>query len=465
MFTAFDPQPAMAELPRVFPSPFRPGTPHPLAALAAEETKAFVQNHVSPSAFEGAHGGKMMGVLVVRGGDGRVGYLRGFAGMLRGSWVAPGFVPPVFDRATFEQLCAEQGPRITQLDRDIVTMRTAHNVAAAQLRATIAEQRERSRALHAELLATYCMRNAQGETTTLAHLFAPGLPIGGAGDCAGPKLLAAAFAMDATPLALAEFWWGASPPGGGRQHGVFYPACRGRCGKILPFMLEGIDCEPAPDVGMKAVADDAPPVLYADDALMVVDKPCGLLSVPGRGPRRQDSVEHRLQQRLQLRDASWPRLVHRLDVATSGLLVAAMHKEAYVAMQRQFSQRSVTKRYIALLCRNLEQSRGTVDLPLRVDLDDRPRQIHCERHGRPSLTDWEVLEHHEHRCRVALYPKTGRTHQLRVHAAHPQGLDAPIVGDLLYGFGGERLMLHAESITFAHPLTNERMTFRSPCPF
>ena len=230
-------------------------------------------------------------------------------------------------------------------------------------------------------------------------------------------------------------------------------------------MLEGIECEPPPDFGIKVVPDAAPSILYEDEALLVVDKPAGLLSVPGRGPSRQDSVERRLQARRAELGEGWPRLAHRLDLATSGLLVAAKNRDALVALQRQFSERSVDKRYIALLRGHLEGDDGVVDLPLRGDVDDRPRQIFDRADGKPSVTQWEVLDRTEVHTRVALYPKTGRSHQLRLHAAHEQGLGCPIVGDWIYGFGGERLMLHAESLSLTHPVRGTRMRFTSPCPF
>src|SRR5690606_29792622 len=352
-------------------------------------------------------------------------------------------------------------------------------------------QRQLSHGVHAELIDTYRFANARGQTRDLRELFEPHPPPGGAGDCAGPKLLAFAYANALEPLAMAEFWWGGSPPAGGRQHGVFYPACRGRCAKILPFMLEGIEHEPEPDVGLKWVPDAAPWVIFEDEAIVVVHKPAGLLSVRGRGPRRVDSVEYRLQQRLgeQLGDPTWPRLVHRLDLATSGLLIAAKSRETYVALQRQFSSKSVEKRYIALLHGAIAEDQGEVRLPLARDLDDRPRQMFDPLHGRPATTRWEVLERGVELARslvpgtvqtaappitrVALYPHTGRTHQLRLHAAHELGLGAPIVGDLLYGFGGgylealgaPRLMLHAEALRFGHPTSGKTMTLRVECPF
>lgn len=501
-FIAFDPQPSADTLPERFPSPFRPGTPHPLAERAARALRAWLEANpeaLDPARFHGRFGGKMFGVLVVREASGRLGYLQGFAGAFGDRRVVEGFAPPTYDVPAFEALWTGGSATIRAWDRRIAALRPAVEAgdprAAAELETLILAQRSYSQALHQDIYATYRIVNARGERADLPALFAPLPPPGGAGDCAGPKLLAAALAMELTPVAMAEFWWGGPPPAGGRQHGVYYPACRGRCAKLLPFMLEGVDCEPAPDVGLGQVPDDAPRVVYEDDDLLVVDKPPGMLSVPGRGPRRRDSVEYRLKARANpdtieaavaaqskakppagseaspRLDQLWPRLVHRLDLATSGLLIAAKHREAYVALQRQFSSRQIGKRYVALVRGPLPDALGEggeIELPLARDLDDRPRQKVDHREGKVARTRWQLLAHAPEQAasRVALYPHTGRTHQLRLHAAHPEGLDAPLVGDLLYGYGeGARLMLHAERLTFLHPTRGEPMELRSPCPF
>ncbi len=315
---------------------------------------------------------------------------------------------------------------------------------------------------------TYRVTNARGETRALRELYAPGTPPAGAGDCVAPKLLAWAFASGLRPLALAEFWWGAPPAGGGRVAGAFYPACRDKCGPLLPFMLDGIAV--APPRRFEAAESTALelPVLFADDWIVVIDKPHGLLSVPAKNGRPDDSVLARLR-----RTHPGALLVHRLDLDTSGLLVAARDDATYAALQRQFVARTVKKRYAALVAGRVDGDGGVIDLALRVDNDDRPRQIHDPIHGRSAVTEWrrvgpETLQTDERMLactRIAFFPRTGRTHQLRVHAAHPLGLGAPIVGDRLYGHAGERLMLHAEGLGFAHPATGEHVTFHSPAPF
>ncbi len=319
---------------------------------------------------------------------------------------------------------------------------------------------ERSNQLLRQMHATYRVINAHGEQRELRALFAPNEPPGGAGDCAAPKLFGDAFRRRLRPVALAEFWWGAAPSSGARQPGAYYPSCRGKCGIVLPFMLEGLDVEPAPLFGAESAAIAEPRVVFEDAWVVVVDKPVGLLSVPGRHARLHDSVLLRLGQRLLK-----PLLVHRLDLDTSGLLLVAKDPSTHAAIQKQFAQREIEKRYIAWLEGTVAADEGKVELPLRVDHDDRPRQIHDPTHGKYALTHWQVLERTSTRTRVAMFPRTGRTHQLRVHAAHPLGIGAAIVGDRLYGREGERLLLHAESLTFTHPQTARRVALQSLAPF
>lgn len=237
------------------------------------------------------------------------------------------------------------------------------------------------------------------------------------------------------------------------MHGAFYPACRNKCGPVLPFLFRGLDVAPRRPFRSRPAPFD---VLHEDAHVAVLAKPEGLLSVPGK--EESDSVLKRL--RDQYPNAM---LVHRLDLDTSGVLLAALDFDTYRQLQAQW--RGVEKRYVAWLDGEVRGDRGTVTLPMRVDLEQRPRQVVDLRHGRHAVTDWEVLERKGGRTRVAFFPRTGRTHQLRVHAAHRDGLAAPIVGDRLYGSEGERLMLHAEALTFTHPATAERLTFRAPAPF
>ena len=340
---------------------------------------------------------------------------------------------------------------------------TAARVAAddAERAAIEAQRAAESRGLMKQVHDSYVITSYRGERRALRDLFAPGEPPGGAGDCAGPKLLGEAYRRGLRPIAMAEVWWGPPPVTGGRHEGGFYAACRGKCGPILPFMLEGLEVEPAPVFGAAAIAADEPRAVFEDDEIVIVDKPIGLLSVPGRSGALRDSVQTRLRARYPA--ATGPLVVHRLDLETSGLLLAAKSETMYVALQAQFARREIDKRYIAWVAGEVRGDGGVIELPLRVDLDDRPRQIVDAVHGKPAITEWTVLAREGGRTRVAFMPRTGRTHQIRVHAA--VGLGAPIVGDRLYGAPGDRLLLHAERLEFVHPRTGRRIAVLRPAPW
>jgi tRNA pseudouridine32 synthase/23S rRNA pseudouridine746 synthase len=331
---------------------------------------------------------------------------------------------------------------------------------AAERAAMIAHRAARSRELLAAIYDSYLLPNARSERRPMRALFAPDEPPGGAGDCAAPKLLAHAYRLGLRPIALAEVWLGAPPATGGRADGAFYPACRGKCGPILAFMLEGVDVEPAPLFGDAPIDPSEPRTLFEDDALVIVAKPCGLLSVPGRSGRLRDSVQTRLAARV-----PGTTVVHRLDLDTSGVLLAARSPEVHAALQRAFARREIDKRYVAIVDGDVRGDAGLIELPIRVDLDDRPRQLVDDVHGKPAITRWRVCARGGGTTRVELIPRTGRTHQLRVHCAHARGLGAPIAGDPLYGRAAARLMLHAESIAFAHPITGARVEVTWPAPF
>lgn len=325
------------------------------------------------------------------------------------------------------------------------------------------ERHRRSAELQHQLFARFRMLNARGEVRDLNELFADTpqrVPPAGAGECAAPKLLQYAYVSGLHPVAMAEFWWGASPRGEVRRHGCYYPACRGKCGPILRHMLQGLDVDPNP-LERPAAACGEPRVFWEDASLAVVCKPAGMLSVPGLGGGT--SLLAWLRDRYP--HATGPLLVHRLDMATSGLLLCAKTLDAYRRLQAQFCNRTVRKRYVALLDGAVAADEGVVELPMRADWEDRPRQRVCFEHGAPARTEYRVLSREGGVTRVALHPVTGRTHQLRVHASHPSGLDAPIVGDTLYGRGGNRLFLHAESLTFRHPFTGEELHFEFPADF
>ena len=314
-------------------------------------------------------------------------------------------------------------------------------------------RRKKSAHLQQHIFDHYFFLNQAGHRKSLADIFqhnAVALPPSGAGECAAPKLLQYAFLHHLKPIAIAEFWWGESPVGEIRKHSQFYPACRGKCEPILTHMLEGIQLDENPLLLGQPGALEIE-ILYEDESLAVVSKPPAMLSVPGKN--MLDSVYFRMKKRYP--EATGPLLVHRLDMGTSGLLLVAKSSEIHKELQSQFIRRTIKKRYVALLEGTIPGENGQIDLPLRVDLDDRPRQMVCHKHGKFARTEWQVLARNEGVTRVHFYPITGRTHQLRVHAAHPQGLNTPILGDELYGNKGERLYLHADLIEFTHPVGGE----------
>jgi tRNA pseudouridine32 synthase/23S rRNA pseudouridine746 synthase len=333
-------------------------------------------------------------------------------------------------------------------------------VCEAELAAIDEQRAARSRELLHAIQDTYVIANARGERRGLRELFDGGAPPGGAADCAAPKLLAHAFRHGLHPIALAEVWWGPSPASGGRLSNVCYPACRGKCGPVLAHMLDGLDVDVAPTFGADAVGADEPRVVFEDAWLAIVAKPAGLLSVPGKGRLLRESVATRLAARF-----GAAHVVHRLDLETSGVLLVAKHESTHAALQRLFACREIEKRYVAVLDGTVVGERGVIELPLRVDLDDRPRQIVDPIHGKPAVSAWRVLSRSATATRVELIPHTGRTHQLRVHAAHMRGLGSPVCGDRLYGRAAARMLLHAESLAFVHPHTKARVEIVLPAPF
>ena len=423
-------------LPERFTYPFC-YEPHPLCQMAAEEVKREIER-ILPTE------GKMFGVLVVKAEEG-LGFLAAYSGLLEGRNDWPYFVPPVFD-------AQQPDGHFKQTERAISAK---------------GGDKQMSQELQLWLFHQYRMLNAKGETKDLVDIWQDyhcsprirnkyPLPPGGTGDCCAPKLLQYAFSHGLRPVCMAEFWWGESPKSEIRHHGQFYPACRGKCKPILTWMLQGLDVDPNPEeTGASHLNIE---IIYEDEVLAIVNKPSGLLSVPGR--MEDYSVATIAMER-------WPGSlpVHRLDMGTSGLMVIAKTKEAYVSLQEQFVKRTVKKRYIALVEGIVKEPKGRITLPLIFDPMNRPRQMVDYQRGKSAVTEYEVLDARDGRTLLALYPHTGRTHQLRMHCAHPDGLGSPIVGDELYGHKAERLCLHCDQIEFAHPVTGERMSFNLPNPF
>lgn len=325
------------------------------------------------------------------------------------------------------------------------------------------ERKRRSMALQRKLFDCFVVYNARGEKAALTDIFESArheLPPAGTGECCAPKLLQYAYQKGYKPLAMGEFWWGKSPVGEVRRHLQFYPACKSKCEPVLDFMLQGLDVESNP---LKNAEYKRLEIIYEDEWLLVVDKPEGMLSVPGK--IGADSVYDVLQRRFP--DIECMFVVHRLDMHTSGLLLVAKSKDVYKSLQRQFAERTVEKEYEAIVEGDAGfPEEGTVSLPMCLDPDNRPMQIVSREFGKEAVSDYRVVcRYPDGSARVRFFPHTGRTHQLRVHASHPFGLDAPIRGDMLYGKPSERLFLHACRLSFTHPVTGCRITFTSPVPF
>lgn len=432
--------------------------PHPLCQLAAKEVQAYIASHAEIK--EDADHGKMFGVLVVenQNNQSNLNFLAAYSGLLAGRNDWEYFVPPVYDAQQPDGHFKTTEREISRIPRE--TSNTSNSSST----------RGMSQDLQLWLFHQYQLLNARGETKDLVDIWQNyydrpklrekfPLPPGGTGDCCAPKLLQYAYQQNLKPVCMAEFWWGQSTKEELRQHLNYYPACRGKCKPILTWMMEGLDVDVNPEtLGFPHLEVKT---IYEDDALLVVDKPSGMLSTPGRV--EEYSVETIMRQRYP--DSF---IAHRLDMWTSGLLIVAKSLEVYRSLQEQFVKHQVKKRYIAVL-ENLEildrldvlEKKGTISLPLRPDPMNRPRQIVDHEHGKRAVTDYEFLNENI----VALYPQTGRTHQLRIHCAHPEGLGRPIKGDELYGTKADRLYLHAEQIWFRHPVTDEDMHFISPPPF
>ena len=355
----------------------------------------------------------------------------------------------------FKKLKRDWAERLLEIENQL-------NVFKDKITELKKERKNRSNDLQQRLFENYTFLNAKGEYKSLQTIFNTELdiaPPAGAGECAAPKLLQYAYKNNLQPIALGEFWWGQSPKSEIRKHGQFYPSCRSKCEPILGFMLQGLEVEENPMLQNPALGKELETV-YEDNYLMIINKPAEFLSVPGRNIK--DSVQTRVQKIIPS-----ALLVHRLDQSTSGLLLVAKNKNSYQFLQKQFIKRTVKKRYVAVLDGIVKKKTIDIDLPLRVDLDNRPHQLVCHQYGKPAQTRCEVIKVNsaKHQTRVHFYPITGRTHQLRVHAAHPDGLNAAIVGDDLYGKRADRLHLHAEYLEFVHPKTKERISFKVEADF
>lgn len=363
-----------------------------------------------------------------------------------------------FQKAEYKRLENSWKERLNEVEQKV----KAFDTEILQLKQ---ERKTRSAALQLWLFKQFDMLNAKGEHKDLCEIFKDtpqGLPPAGAGECALPKLLQYAYLYGLQPLSMGEFWCGMSPKDEIRHDGYFYPSCKGKCEPILKHMLVGLDVEPNPLV--EDLFKDTPlKILYEDEWIVAVEKPSGMLSVPGKNDL--DSVQQRL--RLMYPDATGPLVVHRLDMATSGILLAAKDKDVHARLQSQFETRSISKEYIAILDGVPSQEFGIIDLPICLNPLDRPRQMVDFENGKPAITEYKVECIKDGRAKVVFKPHTGRTHQLRVHSAHVSGLGCPISGDELYGNpeSASRLCLHASRLVFRHPVSDKEIEIVSPSPF
>ncbi len=375
-----------------------------------------------------------------------------------------------FQKAELKRLKKRHRMEIEQIEQRMSDQEEAINNLKVKRRAM-------SEKLQGQLFELFVVRNARGESMDVATIFERHLnrlPPGGTGECCAPKLLQYAFLHSYKPVCMAEFWVGESPQGEVRHHGHYYPACRSKCLPLLEFMLQGLDVESNP---LATNPDsDSLKIIYEDQWLIVINKPAGMLTVPGKEEEAVSALEivsGMLQKNEKTRTRAdflssflVPRAkgafeVHRLDQATSGLVVFAKTKEVQSNLRKQFEERTVSKTYLALLDGTPAHSEGTIDLPLRPDIDDRPRQVVDMENGKQAITKYQVLKQRGERTLVEFTPLTGRTHQLRIHTSHPQGLGCPITGDMLYGTASDRLYLHAMTLSFTHPITGEHMSFTS----
>lgn len=412
--------------------------PHPLCLLAAEEVKQEIRR-INPKE------GKMFGVLVVETAQQQLGFLAAYSGLLEGHNDWGYFVPPIFD-------AQQPNGYFKTREREIMASE---------------EHKQMSQELQTWLFHQYQLLNARGETKDLVDVWQDyhcserirrkfPLPPGGTGDCCAPKLLQYAYKEGLKPICMAEFWWGESPKNLIRHHEQFYPACRGKCKPVLTWMMQGLDVDPSPEE--TNTSHLGAEIVYEDEAVVVVNKPSGMLSMPGR--QETYSIATWAEER-------WPgsMVAHRLDMSTSGIILVAKTEEAYHALQEQFTERVIKKKYFAIVEGIPKDEHGIVNLPLSSDPLNRPCQIVDHEHGKQAITEYRILATRQDHTLLALWPHTGRTHQLRMHCAHHEGLGCPILGDELYGRKADRLYLQAQAITFVHPVTNKRMHYELPYPF
>ena len=391
----------------------------------------------------GSARGQMLGVLVCVDIDGNEVVIKAFSGQYQGQWLIPGWVPPVCSTEQFNAVIEKSDKQIHELTDTLLEADTADSAAIQEKRKTLSQYSLK------QIYDLYTFRCIDGHEINLSDVFGSKLPPTGTGDCCAPKLLQYAFTHQLHPISMAEFYYGAPNSSGTKQHKQFYGPCDARCKPLLKHML-GLE------------------IVYCDETIIVVNKESGVLSVPGRVV--SDCVEARVKRLFP--DTIKQPAVHRLDMDTSGLIVMALNKGAHRNLSIQFMQRLVHKQYIALLEGVIKENSGTMELPFRLDVDNRPYQMYDPEQGKIGITHWERVRVEEFQkkrlaTRILFSPVTGRTHQLRIHSAHEKGLGHPIIGDRLYGKeeSGQRMLLHACKISFIHPETQKTLTFTSESEF
>jgi tRNA pseudouridine32 synthase/23S rRNA pseudouridine746 synthase len=426
--------------------------------------------------------GKMLGVLLVEPfaslpvTPSRVHYINNIVFLVAYSGVVNGlddtenyFVPPVYNLQNPDDFYLQSDKAITDINHQLAS---SENLPPSKIKQLKTLRKQLSISLQREIFSHFNFLNPSGTYRNVIDIFADakrGLPPGGTGECAAPRLLQYAYQYGLRPLQIAEFWYGKSPRNLLRIHGHFYPSCIEKCSPILRYMVPALD-EKLPAALPSILAEELR-TLYDDIYMVVIHKPAGLLSVPSKD-LSQVNVESILHEWYPA--VKGPMLIHRLDQATSGILIAAKNAQTYKLLSQMFVEKKIKKKYIARLKGRLKSCCGTISLPLSVNPDDRPRQVVDHQFGKEALSYYETIDGMwgdesigDDETLVALYPLTGRTHQLRVHCASPAGLDTPIVGDTLYDImdgqkvSASRLMLHAESITLEHPYTKQIITIES----
>lgn len=359
-------------------------------------------------------------------------------------------------RYDFKELQNQYKSKLSALEKKL-------NIYAEVIQGLKQKRREDSAELQERIFASYQFLNKAEKSKNLIEIFGETIfqkPPAGSGDCCAPKLLQYAFIHKLEPIAMGEFWWGAPPVNQLKKHLNYYPACSGKCKPILGHMLEGLEMDDNPLLKNK-YSNLAVEIIYEDEYIILVDKPAGLLSVPGK--EIEDSVYSRIK--IKYPKATGPLLLHRLDMATSGLILIAKDADSHKFLQKQFMEQKVKKTYLAILENEPKGKSGTIRLPLSSDPLERPLQIVDFINGKASRTIWRKLMTKDNQHYVTLHPVTGRTHQLRVHCSHPKGLNNPIKGDELYGTVSDRLYLQAQALSFIHPATKQEVTFEIDADF